>query len=233
MRLLLFTLILTCSLATATTNKSEILVYVVDTGLSKEVKSFKNFLSSKNKEEDLVDVHGHGTHVTGLILFGKDLKTPVCKEVKVVMCRWFYPESKTSTADCFRRARLVNADFVNFSGGGPQYSKTEHRELQLLSKKSIIVIAAGNSNLDLSKDTYYPASLKLQNTYVVGNGNSDQDRCRVSNYGLDNMEWVDGRNVVSYSPNGNLRVLNGTSQAAALKTHALLQRECQRLRSSR
>jgi hypothetical protein len=218
---------------TAQGEKAEILVFVIDTGISPKVSQFEEYLSITNSKSDLIDEHGHGTHITGSILFGKSLKDPVCKEVKVVSCRFFYKNSQVTTADCFRKARLARANFVNFSGGGVDYMAEEHAELKSLVKVSKVVVAAGNERFNLKEKSYYPASLNLEGMEIVANGNSESDRAPSSNYGLPNLKWVDGRGVLSYTPSGSIGIMEGTSQAAALRTHELVKEACQRLRSSK
>jgi len=234
MKLILFLMILLMGgCFTAQGEKAEILVFVIDTGISPKVPQFKGYLSKTNSKNDLIDEHGHGTHITGLILFGRYLKDPVCKEVKIVSCRFFCKNSRVTTADCFRKARLAKANFVNFSGGGIEYMAEEHAELKLLVKVSKVVVAAGNEKFNLKEKSYYPASLNLEGMDIVANGTSESDKASSSNYGLPNLHWVDGRGVFSYTPSGSIGVMEGTSQAAALRTHELVKEACQRLRSSK
>lgn len=234
MKLIPFLIVLLMSgCLTAQGEKSQILVYVIDTGISPKVPQFDRYLSKANSKNDLVDEHGHGTHITGSILFGRDLKDPVCEEVKVVSCRFYYKNSSVTTADCFAKARKANANFVNFSGGGVAYMPQEHLELKALVKTSKVIVAAGNERFNLKEKNYYPASLNLEGMEIVANGTSESDRAPSSNYGLPNLKWVDGRRVMSYTPSGSLGMMEGTSQAAALRTHELIKEACQRLRSSK
>ena len=232
MRLAWFlTILLLFSCLSVEIQKEEIIVFVVDTGISPKVSQIRSYLSNTNFNKDLIDENGHGTHITGLILFGRDLKDPVCKEVKVVSCRFYYKNSTITTADCFRRAKNAKANFVNFSGGGIEYIAEEHEELKALVKTSTVVVAAGNEASNLKRKPFYPASLNLDGMEVVANGTSETDKAPSSNYGLSKLKWVDGRNVPSYGPDGYIVAMEGTSQSAALRTHELVKKACQRFPS--
>ena len=231
--MLFLILLIVSSSLTAQGKTNQILVYVIDTGISSKVPRFNEYLSETNSKDDLIDEHGHGTHITGLILFGRNLKNPVCKEVKIVSCRFYYQNSKVTTTDCFRKARNAKANFVNFSGGGVKYLSQEHLELKKLVKVSKVVVAAGNERFNLKEKSFYPASLNLEGMEVVANGISEFDRAPSSNYGLPNLKWVDGRDILSYTPRGFTKIMTGSSQSTALRTHELLQEACQRFRSSK
>ncbi len=182
--------------------KQEIRVMVVDTGVSREVKEIKPFLSDKNDILDLVDDHGHGTHVTGLILYGAKLDDKVCDRVKVYSCRGLHPKGYISSVECFRRADELDIHILNFSGGGKE-------------------------------GKYYPASLRLPNMEIVGNGVSEKLKHHTSNYGLEEIIWRLAVKVKSFSAfrSVNDRTtqyewMTGTSQSTAIRTHELVQEEC-------
>lgn len=220
----------------------KIKVFVVDTGISK-LPEFLPYLSKENNPYDLNDAHGHGTHITGLILFGSTLKDAVCNEVEVISCRFFGGTHEVSTSECFERAVAMNADVINVSAGGQGFDRSEYMALKKF--KGDIVAAAGNSEYDpkthklvkaawdISKEPYYPAALPLRNITVVGNGTSSDDRAQSSNYGFPGMVWRDGRNVLSFAPIAGKDRMTGTSQAAAIYTHEIVQAKCQRLRSAK
>lgn len=213
--------------------KQEIRVMVVDTGVSREVKEIKPFLSDKNDILDLVDDHGHGTHVTGLILYGAKLDDKVCDRVKVYSCRGLHPKGYISSVECFRRADELDIHILNFSGGGKEYMPDEVGALRNLIGKTKVVVAAGNDNTNLRKGKYYPASLRLPNMEIVGNGVSEKLKHHTSNYGLEEIIWRLAVKVKSFSAfrSVNDRTtqyewMTGTSQSTAIRTHELVQEEC-------
>lgn len=211
----------------------EIRVMVVDTGVAGQVKEIKHFLSDKNDKLDLVDDHGHGTHVTGLILYGPTLTKKVCDRVKIYSCRGLNPKTDITSTECFKRANELDIHILNFSGGGKEYMSDETEALRNLIGKTKVVVAAGNDNTDLRKGKYYPASLRLPNMEIVGNGLSEPLKHHTSNYGLEEIIWRLAVKVKSFSA---FRTVNdrttqyewmtGTSQSAAIRTHELVQEEC-------
>jgi subtilisin family serine protease len=204
---------------TPTTKK--IRVMVIDTGIDGSLKEFKPYLYESNLKLDLEDQHGHGTHVTSLILFGRDLKDPVCDDVEIVSCRY---TNLRSVSQCVRLASKLKINIINFSGGGKEYDPLEH---DLLAKfEGVSVVAAGNRGSNLNESPFYPASLDLPNLIAVANGTSEQDRSPTSNFGLAKLVWVDGRDVKGLAPGGGFKTMTGTSQSAALYTHRLLKRTC-------
>jgi subtilisin family serine protease len=210
--------------APTTPTTKRIRVMVIDTGIDGSLKEFKPYLSESNLKLDLEDLHGHGTHVTSLILFGRDLKDPVCNDVEIVSCR--YPNLRP-VSQCIRLASQLKVNIINFSGGGKEYDPLEH---DLLAKfAGVSVVAAGNGGSNLNESHFYPASLDLPNLIAVANGTSEQDRSPMSNFGLTKLIWIDGRDVKGFAPGGGFKIMTGTSQSAALYTHKLLKRVCQSL----
>lgn len=212
----------------ASEDQEKIKVMVIDSGIT-PLPQFKNFLSKANSKKDLTDTHGHGTHVTGLILYGRGLGDRVCKEVVIYSCKAFYPELHTPT-NCFKAAKNFGIDIVNFSGGGTLVVKEEEKAVSEF--KGIIVAATGNEHSDISKAPFFPASYK--EVVAVGNGRDSKNRSLSSNYGLEKIVWIDGEDILSFSNKKDEYVLmTGSSQSAALYTHELLKAKCQRLKSAK
>ena len=221
-------------------NLHSIRVMVIDTGIS-QIDELQPFLSKHNSDSDLIDRHGHGTHITGLILFGPKLSDKVCPEVEIISCKFFNPATH-STAECFELAKTLGVEIVNFSGGGREEIKEETKAVKAYS--GIIVVASGNYELDtvgrikkaawdISKEPYYPASLNLPNMRVVGNGVNEKQRSPSSNFGLPGMIWREGEHIISFDKRSGKASMSGSSQATAIYTHELLQAACQRLRSAK
>lgn len=206
----------------------EIRVMVVDTGVSTKVSEIRGFLAKENEERDLTDEHNHGTHITGLITLGVSLKNPVCKQVKIYSCKVFEGKNLRTTAECFKKAKDLKIDVINFSGGGSEYLAEEHAALKALPKSTKIIVASGNFSKDMKKYPYYPASLKLDNMEVVGNGDNEKDRHPTSNYGLSGMLWINGTRVKSFDKDGDYVTMTGSSQSTALRTNEVLRIMCRR-----
>lgn len=209
-------------------------VMIIDTGIAPN-DQIEPYLAPSNDKEDLKDKHGHGTHVTGLILYGSKLDDALCDQIEIHSCKFFEPSLHTVKA-CVKKASELGIDIINFSGGGKDFDSEEAEEIKKF--KGIFITAAGNSEAfkaasDISKKPYYPASLNYPNMRIVGNGIDEKIRSKSSNYGLPGMIWRKGDNLTSFSNNSGKATLSGSSQATAVYTHEILKRKCQRLGSSR
>jgi len=176
------------------------------------------------------DNNGHGTHIAGIIM------KHVCPEVKLLSCVYYSKantdkENVASEINCFKSVLKLNPNIVNYSSGGSGNNKEEYEIIKKLSDKGIkIVVAAGNDGQDLSnvqsKYNYYPAQYNIKNLIPVGNLKEDGTRNPSSNYGLKNMVWEVGTNIISNYLNYTYVKMSGTSQAAAARTNRLLKEMC-------
>ncbi len=174
------------------------------------------------------DHHGHGSHIAGIIM--KD----VCPEVKLISCKYFEitnteKENFTNEMICFNKALVIKPDIINFSSGGPGPNKEEYEVLKKLSALNIkIIVAAGNNNEDLSESKYgyYPAKYNIKNLIPVGNLRQDGFKNHSSNYGLDNMVWEIGTNIISDGLYGYKVKMTGTSQSTAARSNRILKELC-------
>jgi major intracellular serine protease len=209
----------------------DIKVMVVDTGVSSQVPEIAKYLASQDKV-DLSDDHGHGTHIAGIVLYGPDLKTPVCNRVKLYSCKFLTTNSKKEpvnlSAECFKKARELGMEYVNFSAGGNDFYIAEFLQLLVLTQRTKVVVAAGNHNNDITKTPYYPASYNMKNIDVVGSGSGLLNKDKYSNYGLNDMIWRKGKEIKSFGIKKRYVTMSGTSQATAVRTHELLQEECKK-----
>lgn len=213
--------------------KHDVVVGVIDTGIQfdhpflagniyvpKGKASTSNYgldFSSKATSTTPVDVHGHGTHVSGII-------KSVFPEVKILALKYYNPQASgqqnlESTIKALEYAVNSGVDIINYSGGGPEPSTEELRVLKLAEKKGIIVVAAaGNerSNIDDKKNAYYPASYGLSNIITVGAHDEDMDIIPSSNYGKNSVDIAaPGHRIRSSIPHGGAGYMTGTSQATA------------------
>lgn len=203
-----------------------ITVLEIDTGIDLSHKEIREHVNSNYSSFDFTDINGHGTHVAGIIL--KD----TCQQVELLSCKYLnekdpYNNYKNSV-NCFQKAIILKPNFINYSSGGPESSLTEYTLLRYLTEHgTIIVTSAGNAGLDLSinGNNFYPAKYLLDNLISVGNLYYNKPS-KDSNYGLPNMVWERGTDILSTLPNNQYGHMSGTSQAAATHTNKLLKKRC-------
>lgn len=217
--------------------KKEIVVAVVDTGVEYEHPFLKDNLYfptgkvgkskfgydfSKNGDISTTpdDLHGHGTHVAGII-------KSVFPEVKLLVLKYYNPlasgqENLASTIRALRFAVDSDVDIINYSGGGPEPSTEEKRILKTAMEKGILVVAAaGNekSDIDVRKNAYYPASYGMNNIITVTAHNKTGESLPSSNWGQRSIDLsAPGNRIKSSIPSSRAGYMTGTSQATAFAT---------------
>lgn len=209
-------------------------VMVIDTGIDEEHPYLKPYIDTERSPDHGVRddntltefQRGHGTHITGLILYGRSIddRQPhgLCKEIRIINCSKLVgnPES------CMAEALRLGVKYINYAGIGTGFIQAEYDLMkQLVSRGVTIVTAAGNEGKNLSKNSFYPASYNIPGVYVVGNGLSQSERAGSSNFG-PGLTWEDGFMVLSTYPGGKFEFMTGTSQSSALRMHKLLMYRC-------
>lgn len=218
--------------------KKQVIVAVVDTGidwqhpfLARNIfvpvghPSATNFGVdfSKNLRANFMpeDVHGHGTHVAGII-------KSVYSDVRILSLKYYNPsatgtENLNSTIKALEYAVDNNVDIINYSGGGPEPSAEEQRILKKAESKGILVVAAaGNerSNIDdKAKHGYFPASYGLSNIITVTAHDEFNEIVATSNWGAISVDIAaPGYRIRSSIPHARSAHMTGTSQATAFVT---------------
>ena len=246
-----------------TTGSNTVYVAVLDTGIDYNhpdlnanmgKDSYNNYgryfynggLTSNNP----MDIHGHGTHVAGIIgAVGNNGigVVGVCWTVKMLAVNVFTPGAGSFGGPgaydsdvinginyvASEKTKGLNIRVANMSFGGwkdplPD-SSPFGAAIELLSNKGIIcVMAAGNDNQNLNNPTgsytgkkVYPSSFKFENTISVGSISSSNARSSFSNYGSN---WVDiaapGTDIYSTLMNNTYGNNSGTSMSAPHVTGA-------------
>lgn len=187
-----------------------------------------NFVASNNS---LVDNHGHGTHIAGIVgarggnNFGI---SGVAPRVSLMVLKYYDPKASNSnnlknTIEAIRYAVKMKAHIINYSGGGTDYSAEEFAAVKEAEKAGILfVAAAGNekSNSDESGKHYYPADYELSNIISVTAVNKEETKVLASsNYGVRTVDLAaPGENIYSTLPGNGFGLMTGTSQATAFVT---------------
>ena len=186
-----------------------------------------DFVSNKN---DLVDNHGHGTHIAGIIgAVGGNNKgiIGIAPKVSLMILKYYDPKvpntnNLQNTINALKYAIQMNVHIINYSGGGTSFSKEEHEQIKIANDKGILVVAAaGNekSNSDVFK--YYPADYDLDNIISVTAIDPTTKILSSSNWGKHTVDIAaPGQNIMSTLPGNTYGYMTGTSQATAFVTGA-------------
>lgn len=211
------------------------IVAVIDTGLKiyeksmhvnlcktghKDFGNMQKFAHHPKSTDDIpIDSHGHGTNVTGIIQDNAG-DAHYC----FVILKYYDPYAKANdnlkhTINAIEHATKLGAKYINYSGGGVEFSGVEQRFVkEYLDKGGTFVAAAGNEKSDLSVRPYYPA---LDDPRVISVGNRDRYGriSATSNYGKLVTAWEDGEAVRGFG-----YVMTGTSQSAAVHLGKILKK---------
>ena len=94
----------------------------------------------------------------------------VAHKVSLMAVR-YYSQSNSGTLNLRNSIQALHyaiengARIINYSGGGPEFSKAEYDAIKRAEQKGILIVAAaGNerSNIDLAKNYYYPSATVYQ-----------------------------------------------------------------------
>lgn len=229
-------------------------IAVIDTGIDKASPNLcrmghKSFV--KDLPNPLSDEHGHGTHVAGLISQNAGIGDYCLIAIKYYSPAQTGRQNLDAMVQAIRYAINIKADFINYSGGGPE---PDLREKALINKglnRGVrIVVAAGNENDDLGKKcNYFPACydrrlVVVGNLRIIKDNNTlDEDwkyiaiatgfddkinkkvettRSPSSNYGTYVKRWEIGTDCLSNLPGGKRGYMSGTSQATGVATGKLV-----------
>jgi thermitase len=164
------------------------------------------------------DGHGHGTHIAGIIAVS-------APRARLMILRYFdigLPPLATIdyTVAAVQYATKMGARIINYSAGGPTFSRPEFAALEAAAEKNILVVAAaGNEGRDSSHFPYFPANYPLSNILSVTAHNPRRQVLTSSNFGKETVDLsAPGEKVGSALPGGGYGEMTGTSQATAFGT---------------
>lgn len=175
----------------------------------------------------IVDEHGHGTHIAGIIAAdasGDNGIRGVCPGAKIMSLRYHGPkvtgvQALDFTVKAIHYAIKNGAQIINYSGGGRYYSAEEFAAMKAAESAGVLVVAAaGNetSNVDQEENRYYPASYGLSNIISVGGIDPSGLKVKSSNWGMRSVDIAaPGKEILSTGKGGTYQMLTGTSQATA------------------
>lgn len=181
-----------------------------------------NFVDNNN---DVSDSHGHGTHISGIIK--KEYQrhhsdNAPAPSVRLMILKYYSPRAADSenilnTAKAIEYATKMNAQIINYSGGGSNQYLKEFKAIETASKKNILFIAAaGNNSMNTDDKKYYPANYPLENIISVAATDNKGELVSFSNYGSNTIDIAaPGKLIYSSLPNNTYGIMSGTSQATA------------------
>ena len=212
---------------TASINKDEVVVAVVDTGVNVDHSIFKDRIAEGGRsyvdnERDIDDKYGHGTHVAGIIVDN----TP--KNVKILPVKALGGNGKGTElgiSQAIDYAVSKKVDVINMSLGGKANFTSSVVESSIKDAKKAgisVVVSAGNDNE--SADNCSPARAKECITVAASDENGDI--ADFSNYGYCVDVCAPGVSIYSsYKKNyGYIDTYNyesGTSMASPYVSSAI------------
>ena len=195
---------------------NKVIVAVVDTGVDYNHEFLQGRTVSGydyvDNDKDPMDKHYHGTHVAGTVV---DC-TPGLTNLKIMPVRVLDQNGSGSYLNVslgIRYAADNGADVINMSlgGGAGNCSVIDEAVDYAVSKKVIVVVAAGNDSNDASK--HCPAH--IAKCITVSAVDSKLKGASFTNYGNGVDIAAPGVGIKSSVPasKGNYKELNGTSMA--------------------
>lgn len=204
---------------------STICVGVIDTGISQHEDLVGNLVqgySFVGATNDTEDVHGHGTHVAGIIgaVGNNNIGiSGVASNIDIMPLKI----SNTSSWETSKVIAAINyaqslwggakqVDIINFSGWNFPNDSALYSAIDNYSGLFITIAGNDNSNIDINPN--YPGSFNIDNMITVGSIDGDGDRSSFSNYGTTVDVFAPGGGIYSTLPNNRYGYMSGTSMAA-------------------
>lgn len=182
------------------TDCSNVVIAVIDTGINLQHLDLVDNLWDDgmgnhgydfvNLDNDPSDDQGHGTHVAGTIgASGNNAigTVGVCWKSKLMGVKVLDEDGSGTTSDIILGINFAvekGADIINMSlGGGGSVDLAFKAAVQAASDAGVvIVVAAGNSGLNVSSTPTYPCAFTSENLICVGAVDQRYGRASFSNY---------------------------------------------------
>ena len=163
---------------------------------------------------DPMDMHGHGTHVSGIIAaqaFNNKGIIGTAFNTKIMAIRAAQYTGVLTIQDISEGiiyATEQGAEVINMSFGGYQYSQIVADALEVALSQAVLVASSGNDGASIP---CYPAAYP----YVIGVGSCDTSG-RASWFSNASDILAPGESILSTLPNNSYASWSGTSMAAPI-----------------
>jgi subtilisin family serine protease len=182
-----------------------------------------------NHDNDPMDDHYHGTHVSGTIAaIGNNGigVAGVCWRARLLPLKILNSGgngSMSAAVEAIEYATAMGVRVTNNSWGSPSYSRALDDALaEHAGTNALFIAAAGNYGRSNELFAHYPASYPYDNIIAVASTN-DRDTLSVfSNYGAVSVDLgAPGEEIISLVPGNSYGPLSGTSMASPHVTGAV------------
>lgn len=204
--------------------KKKIRLAIIDTGIDGNHEDLKNHITAIEKDEEIIDIMGHGTHCAGIAAAITNNKTGIASLipsndfVEIISFPVFDEYGRTSQQKivaAMLKAVDLNCQVISMSLGGPINTEAQYIYGQAINyankKGAIIVVAAGNENMDASERV--PAG--LTGVITVTAIDKNLKKANFSNH-IENIKMpiaAPGVDIYSTLPNNTYDKMSGTSMA--------------------
>lgn len=163
----------------------------------------------------------HGSHVAGIVAADPNTgsMSGVAPESQIIPSAFLDDSGSGSLGNAIlamQYAASRGAKIINASWGGTGCDHSLVNAMTDLDKKGVLlVVAAGNSGLDIDVTEFYPAAFELAGQITVGASNSSDIMPTWSNNGFKRVHLTaPGEEIVSTGTNNGYLTMDGTSMAA-------------------
>ncbi len=175
-----------------------------------------------NNRAQIIDDHGHGTHVSGIIgARGQNgIGTAgVAWNVRIMGLKFLSKNGGGALADAIKAIQYgvkMGARILNNSWGTGQYSELLKQTIDQADQAGVLfVAAAGNRGRNADENPDYPAAYKVPSVVSVASIDNRGRLSKFSNYGNRSVHIAaPGENVFSTLPDNSYASWSGTSMAA-------------------
>lgn len=182
-----------------------------------------NGYNFRDKNANITDLGGHGTHCAGIILgVGQNIFKQTSSldqaKIRIMALKFIGPDGAGSTSDAINAILYAirnGAKVISNSWGGSTNSRAlEDTVKTAYDNEVVFVAAAGNSASNIDAVPIYPASLKVPNVISVAATNGADRLSDFSNFGTVSVTMAaPGESILSTYPTNSFTYLSGTSMA--------------------